>query len=189
MKRALIGIFLLTVQALYSQAIAQTDAERLAKEANAHQGRLDAQIRAMKEAEGKAEAERRASQAAWQQEQIRINAEKIAAEEAKRKMVADRLAREEAKKEEERQLLLEAKRLDLEMQKRRVKRADDYIDRELKRQDAEIDVVKSDADVKRNDSQGRKALLEGVGKGAEHAGKNPPKPANITINNRTIEKY
>jgi hypothetical protein len=74
------------------------------------------------------------------------------------------------------------------MKKARLKRADEFINRELKRQDAETDVVQSGADVKRNLSKGAQSYLEGAGKGLENAGKNQ-KPSNVTINNKTIEKF
>ena len=79
---------------------------------------------------------------------------------------------------------LESRRIDLEVKRARAKRANDFIDRELKREDAQTDVIQADADVKRNVSSGTKSYLEGAGKGVEAAGKRATVPNNLTIHNK-----
>jgi hypothetical protein len=51
--------------------------------------------------------------------------------------------------------------------KAKSKRADDYIDRELKQQDAETDSIQSRADATRNVSEGTKSMMTSEGKAKE----------------------
>ncbi|AWX16036.1 hypothetical protein CEP48_07570 [Mergibacter septicus] len=105
----------------------------------------------------------------------------VAAEEAGKKAIeqAKEKAKREAKEKEERAykeyiadkrrdqayedllrlLQLEAMKLELERKKARVKREDDFIEQELKREAAKTDVIQSDADARRNISKGTETLL------------------------------
>jgi len=58
---------------------------------------------------------------------------------------------------------VQKKQLQVDMDKARVARANDYIDQELKAKSAETDVVKSQADANRDLSSGTKTLLEDTG--------------------------
>jgi len=135
------------------------------------QAAMDAQVRSLREAE------------------LKLQTTQMMAAERARQAEADRLKKIEAQKEEERQLEMESRRIDLEVKRARAKRANDFIDRELKREDAQTDVIQADADVKRNVSSGTKSYLEGAGKGVEAAGKRATVPNNLTIHNKIIEKY
>jgi acetoin utilization deacetylase AcuC-like enzyme len=55
--------------------------------------------------------------------------------------------------------------LQIAKEKTRLAREDEFIDRDLKRQDAETDIVQSHADGMRNVTSGEKSLLEGAGTG------------------------
>ncbi|HEY4043275.1 MAG TPA: DUF5384 family protein [Rhodopila sp.] len=55
--------------------------------------------------------------------------------------------------------------LEIAKEKSRLARENEFIDRDLKRQDAETDVVQSHADGMRNVTSGEKSLLEGAGTG------------------------
>lgn len=75
---------------------------------------------------------------------------------------------EEAQKVEEQKSALELERL-----KTRTSRENEFEDRELKKQDAQTDVIQSEADSKRNMSSGSKSLLEGAGVGLAKPEKPP----------------
>lgn len=72
--------------------------------------------------------------------------------------IADK-KRDQAYEDQLRLLELEALKLELERKKARVKREDDFIEQELKREAAKTDVIQSDADAQRNISKGTEVLL------------------------------
>ena len=74
--------------------------------------------------------------------------------------------REQAYQDQLRTLEIERLKAELQQAQAKAGRANDYIDSDLKRQNAQTDVVQSDADAKRAISNGTKSLLEGVGDGA-----------------------
>lgn len=126
-----------------------------------------------------------AAEKSAQQAQARAAAKAKAAAAAKAKAKAQALAKEREKAEAIRQreyqeymadkkrdqsyedelrlLELEERKLELARKKARVKREDDFIDQELKRENARTDVIQSEADVNRNISSGSKTLLEKEG--------------------------
>ena len=53
----------------------------------------------------------------------------------------------------------------------RSERANEYVDADLANNKAETDVVQSEADARRNVSEGAKELQTGIGKGVEAAGR------------------
>jgi hypothetical protein len=59
-----------------------------------------------------------------------------------------------------RDLELEAMRIELEEKRARAKRTNDFIDKELEREGAKTDLVQSEADSKRNISEGTKQFLQ-----------------------------
>jgi hypothetical protein len=63
------------------------------------------------------------------------------------------------------------KQLENEKIKKRINREDEYIDKELKRSDAVTNVVNAGGEALRNESQGKKSMMEGIGKGSENLGK------------------
>jgi hypothetical protein len=63
------------------------------------------------------------------------------------------------------------KQLENEKIKKRINREDEYIDKELKRSDAVTNVVNAGGEALRNESQGKKSMMEGIGKGFENLGK------------------
>lgn len=75
-------------------------------------------------------------------------------------------SRDQAFEDQLRLLEIEERKSELEAKKARVARANDFIDHELKRYNAETDVVQSEADATRNVSSGTKDMLSGIGKGA-----------------------
>ncbi|WP_265474214.1 DUF5384 family protein [Mergibacter septicus] len=72
--------------------------------------------------------------------------------------IADK-RRDQAYEDQLRLLQLEEMKLELERKKARVKREDDFIEQELKREAAKTDVIQSDADARRNISKGTETLL------------------------------
>jgi hypothetical protein len=77
---------------------------------------------------------------------------------------ADKL-RDQKFEDQNREIDIEAKKLQLDAMKARVARENDYIDQDLKRKAATTDVIQSTADAKRDIGSGTKALLSGVGAG------------------------
>ena len=80
--------------------------------------------------------------------------------------------RAQAYEDEMLRLDLQERKAEVATRRARADRANDYIDRELSREDASTDVIRSHADASRNLSQGGKELMKGLGKGAENEGKN-----------------
>lgn len=141
-------------QAQQEQIAAQQAAQRQAEaEAQAEQNRL--------EKEYKAEQRRRAKIAAA------AAAKREAREQAKMAEAKADKRRDQGYEDELRELEIERQRAELATMKAKAKRADDYIDRELKQQDAEADVVQSRADSNRNMSEGSKSLMTSEGKAKE----------------------
>jgi len=72
--------------------------------------------------------------------------------------------RDQSYEDQLRATVVQKRQLEIEMEKARLARANDYIDQELKAKAAETDVVKSQADANRDLSSGTKTLLEDTGK-------------------------
>ena len=77
--------------------------------------------------------------------------------------------RNRAYEDEIRRLDLVERKADLATKRARADRANDYIDKELSREDAKTDVIQSGADANRNIGEGARELMKGIGKGAETA--------------------
>ena len=92
---------------------------------------------------------------------------RMAAAAAKQKAIdEERLAdksRDQSFEDKQRALALQKMELDLEREKARVKREDDFINAELAKQKAQTDVIQSDADSSRNISTGAKDLMQSEG--------------------------
>lgn len=121
----------------------------------------------------RAEQERMAQERAFEVEKKRIDAAQ-AAERDRMALVRERQAREEKEKsrnrafeDEQRRLDLMDRKADLATKRARADRSNDYIDRELSREDAKTNVVNSNADANRNLSEGGRDMMRGIGKGAE----------------------
>jgi len=142
---------------------------------------ISSQIDAVANAENQEEAQQQALYKAQQeayQRSITLReraAEKqraLAAANARYKaqeVMADK-KREQNYEDKNRDLDLEERKLRLQSEKIRVARENDFIDRDLGKQDAENDVIRSKADVNRNLSSGEKSLLEKNGNKAELEG-------------------
>ena len=146
-----------------------------------------ARIRAERAA-AEAKAERKAAEAKAERDAAEARAEKLAAEAKAEKQAAQARAeaaallekqaidadkkRDQSYEDELRRMEIEEKKIALEEKKAKAARANDYIDADLSRKNAETDVVKSTADANRNVSEGQKEMMTGVGKGAEAEGKN-----------------
>lgn len=127
---------------------------------------LHDQINAVEEVQEQNEAESRAAQEAQQRH---LAVQKAAAEDLKRQKAAQAAADKKRDQEYEdklRELDLQSKSLEVEGQKARVARANEYIDQELKEKAATTDVIKSQADASRNLSEGTKDFLEKSGDAA-----------------------
>lgn len=155
------------------------------------QNQLDAIAAVQAEAQARQQEAARAAQwRAWQQQQQQQanwrtaeqarHAEAMAAMRA-RAEAASRAAAEKSRKEAEaaaarkrddtyvdqlRDMELQRQQLAIDAQKARVARANEYIDRELKKQDAETDVTQSVADTNRNLSAGARKEMEDRGAAA-----------------------
>jgi hypothetical protein len=135
---------------------------------NAEQQRQNDMRRQAAEAQAKRDAQAAAAQASRDAQ---------AAEQAK--IAARDRARNQAYEDEQRLLNLEERRAQVAGSKAQAKRANDYIDSDLKKKNAQADVVQSEADANRNISKGAGDMMSGVGKGAA---KGLP---NQTTNNNT----
>jgi type II secretory pathway pseudopilin PulG len=143
--------------------------------ANAYaQQSLHDQINAVDDVQEQSEADARAAQdlrqRQWDAQQQAASAvaqqRRAAIEDMQRQKQAE--AASDKKRDEEyedklRAIDLQEKTLQIEAQKARVVRSNDYIDQELKEKAAETDVIKSKADSTRNISEGTKSLLEKTG--------------------------
>jgi hypothetical protein len=150
---AKLAIFLATTFSL--GASAQTMAEQL-QAMRAEQNRV------------KAEEDIKTRQVLAEQE-----ARKRAAQERDREQqaLADRdRARARAYEDEQRRLDLAERKADISMRRARAERSNEFIDRELSREDAKNNVINSNADANRNISEGGRDMLKGIGKGVERHG-------------------
>jgi hypothetical protein len=102
-------------------------------------------------------------QRAWADQQARITAQHRAERIAEEQRRAEALKRYQAYQDQLRTLDLEQKKLQLEKLKARTVRENDFIDRELKRLDAQTDAIQSEADANRNLSEGTKTFLNKAG--------------------------
>ncbi len=116
------------------------------------QDSLMEQINAVEAAQKQEEAAERAAQQAQER--------KIA--QRKAEMLADK-QRDQTHEDKLRELDVQERALQIEAEKARVARQNDFIDQELKERQAVTDVIKSHADVNRNLSEGTKTLLEKKG--------------------------
>lgn len=103
------------------------------------------------------------------QQEAQLRAQRAAAAAREKERLSDKV-RNQSYEDENRQIDLELRRAALEKEKARAKRSNEYIDQELKREGAMTDVVQSQADAKRNVSQGEKEMMGGIGKGAAKSG-------------------
>lgn len=89
------------------------------------------------------------------------------AEQKKRQEVADReRAKNDAYRDEMRRLDIQERKAGIAGNRAAASRANEYIDRDLKKQDAQTDVIKSNADANRNISSGAGDMMRGIGQGA-----------------------
>ncbi|WP_086956640.1 DUF5384 family protein [Xenorhabdus innexi] len=171
MKKILISSLLISLSlpvfasSLQEQMFAIAQAEN---EGKAEEQKQLAERQAQQEKAAKAERERKQREAAARTAKIRK--QEAAREAEKQRILAEAAAdkkRDQNYEDELRKLDLEMKKLELEKRTARVKRENEFIDQELKKEAAKTDVIQSDADVKRNLSSGTKSLLESVGKASE----------------------
>lgn len=120
----------------------------------------------------KADQDRVNQERAFEVEKKRIDAAQVA-ERDRMALARERQAREEKEKsrnrafeDEQRRLDLMDRKADIATKRARADRSNDYIDRELSREDAKNDVIKSNADANRNLSEGGRDMMKGIGKGA-----------------------
>src|SRR6185437_1242364 len=81
--------------------------------------------------------------------------------------------RDQAYEDQLRALEVQEKALEIEAEKARVTRANEYIDQDLKQRAAVTDVIKSHADATRNVSEGAKTFLEKTGEAEVKAEEKP----------------
>lgn len=151
---------------------------------------LQDQLSAVAEAEQQGKNEEKKEHDEWvaqrnreiqQEKQRRANAQaaankKAAAAAAERQARQDKLDAEAAKdkhrdqsyEDELRSLEIQKQKLALAKEEARVKRENEYIDQELKREAAHTDVVQSQADANRNMTEGGRDLMKSVGKAEEN---------------------
>lgn len=175
---------LLTSAIFTSVASAQTTGEHL-KAMRVEQDRIKAeenvknnQMRAEQQLRQKLaqerERERQLHSFALEQKRIEANQaverERLALIRKQQTQAARDRARAQAYEDEVRRLDLQERRADVTMRRARADRSNDFIDRELSREDAKSNVINSNADANRNLSEGGREMLKGVGKGAEKHG-------------------
>lgn len=135
-----------------------------------------AQERERERQEQAARAEKERQQQAFELEKKRIDAnqaiekERLAAQREQQARAARERARTQAYEDEQRRLDLMERKADLATRRAKADRSNDYIDRELSREDAKTNVINSNADANRNISEGGRDMLKGVGKGVERHG-------------------
>lgn len=146
-------------------ACAQTKADQMSAFKNAYDSyQIAEEERAANAARAAAHAAARAAARAAAEQKKRD------AENQRRQEIADReRAKNDAYRDEMRRLDIQERKSDIARRRATSSRANEYIDRDLMRQDAETDVVKSNADANRNISSG---IGQGVSKGL------PQPPAN-----------
>ena len=102
-------------------------------------------------------------QRAWESQQARLAAQQRNERLADEQRRAAAIKRDQGYQDQLRALDLEQKKLQLEKLKSRTARENDFIDRELKRLDAQTDAIQSEADTNRNLSEGAKTYLHKAG--------------------------
>jgi hypothetical protein len=102
-------------------------------------------------------------QRALADQQARAAAQQRAEQAAAEQQKAEALSKDQAYQDQLRAIDLEQKQLQLEKLKAQTARESDFIDRELKRLDAQTDVIQSEADANRNLSEGTKTFLDKAG--------------------------
>ncbi len=131
------------------------------------QQRLEAKRRAeRRRAEKQQAADRAAALAAMRQAEKQRAAEHAAAIAIAKKKEAEAIAeRKDNERYEDklRAMQIEQQELQIQAEKDRVARENDFINAQLKQQNAETDVIQSHADATRNVSSGEKVLLEKTG--------------------------
>ncbi len=150
---------------LQSQLSAIYQAEQQGKAAEKAAAEL-----ARKQREDKRKAEENRRKAIARAEQQRKNkAAKLAATKREEQNLEKLLDKQRLQKKEDAlfELELEERRLALEEKRARVKRTNDFIDAELKAENASTDVIQSKADAHRNLSKGIENKLTSEGKAAE----------------------
>ena len=125
-----------------------------------------AERQAAADAEAREEYKARQERALAAAEQRRRESAVEATEQAKEAEARADKDRDQKFEDQERQLQLQQQQLVLAAEKARVARENDYINRDLAKQDAETDVIKSQADATRSVSSGEKTLLEDDGTAA-----------------------
>ena len=169
------NFFFIAAILLCSSATAQSLQDQLNNMNSVYQANQNA------DQQRQAEQQRKAAAAqAEQQRQAAASQSKRDAQAAEQaKIFAKDKARNQAFEDEQRILDLEQRKAEIAGTKAQGKRANDYIDADLKKKNAQADVVQSEADANRNISKGTGDMMSGVGKGAA---KGLP---NQTINNNT----
>jgi hypothetical protein len=170
MRALFVGTLLICASSAFAQesaslgnrmsAITSALEEEQAKQDAQERTRLAEQRR--RHAEVEAERQRRQRLA----EEAAVRRERLEAQERATRAAAQAEAQRKRDSREDQiwQLELEQRKARLEMDKAKAVHAHEYVARELKRQDAETDVIKSGADATRNLSEGTKSLLEDTGK-------------------------
>ncbi len=134
---------------------------------HAEQQRLEAKQQAeRRRAEKRQAVERAAALAQMRQAEKQRAAERAAALAIAKKKEAEAIAeRKDNERYEDklRAMQIEQQELQLQAEKARVARENDFINAQLKQQNAQTDVIQSQADARRNVSSGEKVLLEKIG--------------------------
>ena len=184
MKHFKIAILLAAPLLLGTTAFGQSLSEQLQAVRSA-QDRIKAdkdirqrQQRAEQEARQQAfqERERERQQQAFELEKKRIEAnqaiekQRLDAAREQQARAAKERARTQAYEDEQRRLDLMERKAELAARRARADRSNDYIDRELGREDAKNNVINSNADANRNLSEGGRDMMRGIGKGVERHG-------------------
>jgi len=138
---------------------------------------VDAAQKRQQSAEAAAQAAQRAAQQAYErrladQQRASLELQKqheaaVLAEQARLRDEnrADKY-RDQVYQDQMRKIELERKQIEIDMEKARLARINEFIDQDLKSKAAETDVVQSGADANRNISSGAKSLLEKTGDAA-----------------------
>lgn len=155
-------------------AIAQAESEGKARQDAKVAAEKAAREKALLEEKLKRErtiaaAERKRAQqiASAEKRRAQQQAESKAIREAAEKERLQDKGRDQSYEDQLRELQLAKMKLELESQSKRVKREDDFIDAELKRENARTDVIQSDADSNRAISTGAKELMQSEGRASE----------------------
>lgn len=155
---------------------AEEDARQRQVRAEQEARQRAAQERERERQEQIAKAEKERQQQAFELEKKRIESnqaierERLAAAREQQARAAKERARNQAYEDEQRRLDLMERKAEIAGRRARADRSNDYIDRELSREDAKTNVINSNADANRNLSEGGRDMLRGVGKGVEKHG-------------------